>query len=166
MKCEVRHNWDMGMEPVWLNGRAFTWVGQSLQVSVLFGRMLKKMLVFRGVPFLIITWPQVSVPLNSRPVAYYREGGTTPHLRLVFRLHYHEFFFSLLQSLCTTLRNSLWTNSMWIVQGWAVSLVDNRSMHLMWEVLHSLRTPFDQTAEEWPGEQVMWKQSASRTHKI
>ena len=25
---------------------------------------------------------------------------------------------------------SLWTNGTWIVQGWAVSLVDNRSMHL------------------------------------
>ena len=27
---------------------------------------------------------QVSVPLKSRPVAYYREGRTTPHLKLVF----------------------------------------------------------------------------------
>ena len=25
---------------------------------------------------------QVSVPLNSRPVAHYRKGGTTPHLKL------------------------------------------------------------------------------------
>ena len=29
-------------------------------------------------------WLQVSVPLNSRPVAYFREGRTTPHLRFVF----------------------------------------------------------------------------------
>ena len=27
-----------------------------------------------------ITWPHVSVPLNSWPVAYYRKGGTTPCL--------------------------------------------------------------------------------------
>ena len=39
-----------------------------------------KTLVFRGVPFLVITWPRVSVPLNSRPVAYCRKGRTTPHL--------------------------------------------------------------------------------------
>ena len=42
----------------------------------------QKMLVIRGVP-LLITWPEVSIPLNFRFVAYYREGGTTPHLRLV-----------------------------------------------------------------------------------
>ena len=40
------------------------------------------MLVVRGVPFPIIERLQVSVPLNSRPVAYYRKGGTTPRLRL------------------------------------------------------------------------------------
>ena len=26
---------------------------------------------------------RITVPLNSQPVDYYREGGTTPHLRLV-----------------------------------------------------------------------------------
>ena len=88
---------------LWLNGGAFIslnwqgiyhlmgghlwpkWVGQLWQckAAVSFGNMLKKLLVFRRVPFPIITWPQVLVPLNSRPVDYYREGGTTPHLSLV-----------------------------------------------------------------------------------
>jgi len=45
--------------------------------------MLKKMLVFRGIPFPVFARPQVSVPLNSRPVDYYREGGTSSHLRLI-----------------------------------------------------------------------------------
>ena len=40
----------------------------------------KKTLVFSGVPFPVIAWPQVSLPLNSRPMAYYRKGGTTPRL--------------------------------------------------------------------------------------
>ena len=43
------------------------------------------MLVIRGVPFPIIERLQVSVPLNSRPVAYYRKGGITPCLRLFKR---------------------------------------------------------------------------------
>ena len=43
-----------------------------------------KILVFRGVPFLVIAWPQVLVPLNSQLVVYYRKGGTTPRLRLCF----------------------------------------------------------------------------------
>ena len=34
--------------------------------------------VIRGVPYRILAWPQVSVPLISRPVARYRRGGTTP----------------------------------------------------------------------------------------
>ena len=102
--CELRHNWDMGMGHLWLNGWGIhglmggtfmaywvghlqlKWVGQSWLLAVSFGKMLKKMLVFRGVPFPIIAWQQVSVPLNSRPVAHYREGGTTPHLRLVLYL--------------------------------------------------------------------------------
>ena len=42
--------------------------------------MLKKALVFSEVPFLVIAWPWVSVPLNFRPMTYYRKGGTTPHL--------------------------------------------------------------------------------------
>ena len=50
-----------------------------MEVTVSFGKMLKKVLVFRGVPFLIIASLQVLVP-----VAYYREGGTTCHLRLIF----------------------------------------------------------------------------------
>ena len=33
-------------------------------------KMLKKVLVFRGVPFLLIVGPQVSVRLNSQPVVY------------------------------------------------------------------------------------------------
>ena len=36
--------------------------------------------VIRGEPFQIITTPQVSVPLISRPVGSYWEGGTTPLL--------------------------------------------------------------------------------------
>ena len=34
--------------------------------------------VVRGVPNLIFAWPRVSVPLISRPMVSYREGGTTP----------------------------------------------------------------------------------------
>ena len=37
--------------------------------------MLKKLLVFRGVPFPIIAWPQVSVSLNSQPVDYILQRG-------------------------------------------------------------------------------------------
>ena len=44
---------------------------------IICGRYAQKTLVFRGVPLPVITWPQVSVPLNSRPVAFYRKGGTT-----------------------------------------------------------------------------------------
>ena len=47
-----------------------------------FGRYAQKILDFRGVPFPVITWPWVSVPLNSQSMAYYRKGGTTPRLRL------------------------------------------------------------------------------------
>ena len=57
-------------------------MGGTVRASCCFVR--KNVLVFRGVPFPIIAWPQVSIPLNSRPVDCYREGGTTPHLRLVF----------------------------------------------------------------------------------
>ena len=42
--------------------------------------ILAKIAVFREVLFPVIAWPQVLVPLNSWPVDYYREGGTTPHL--------------------------------------------------------------------------------------
>ena len=34
----------------------------------------QKILVFSGVPFPVIAWPHLSVPLNCQPVAYYREG--------------------------------------------------------------------------------------------
>ena len=47
------------------------------------GHLLFLPLVFREVPFPVIAWPQILVHLNSRPVAYYKDGGTTPHLRLV-----------------------------------------------------------------------------------
>ena len=50
-----------------------------MEVTVSFGKMLKKGLVFMGVPFPMIASPQVLVL-----VAYYREGGTTCHLRLIF----------------------------------------------------------------------------------
>ena len=65
MKNLHTHEGDMGMGHLWLNGLG----------------IYDLMLVIRGVPFLIIA---VSVLSNSQPVAYYREGGTTPHLRLVF----------------------------------------------------------------------------------
>ena len=45
-------------------------------------KKINKILVFSGVPFPVLACPRVSVPLNSRPVAYYRKGGTTPRLRL------------------------------------------------------------------------------------
>ena len=67
-----------------IEGHLYHIMGRALMTKLL-GNMLKKWLFFRGVPFLIIAWPQVSVPLNFRPVDYYREGGTTPHLRLVLR---------------------------------------------------------------------------------
>ena len=54
-------------------------MGQMDEAVIVFWRCLK-MLVFRGVPFPILAWPRVLVPLNSRPVAYYRKGGTTPCL--------------------------------------------------------------------------------------
>ena len=47
--------------------------------------MYQKMQVVRRVPFQIIALPQVSVPLNSLPVAYYRKGRITPCLRLTLR---------------------------------------------------------------------------------
>ena len=50
------------------------------------------LLVIRGVPFLILIRLRVSVPLNSRPVAHYRKGGTTPHLKLVLRSPALEIF--------------------------------------------------------------------------
>ena len=99
MKCEVKHNGDMGMGLIMggafmaYNGRSIydlkvwlwlKWVGQLWQSKLPFRlEICSKMLVFRGVPFPIIAWLQVSVPLNSWPVTYYREGGTTPHLRLL-----------------------------------------------------------------------------------
>jgi len=43
---------------------------------------LLELLVIVRVPFLIIARPQVSVPLNTLPVAHYRKGGTTAHLTL------------------------------------------------------------------------------------
>ena len=49
---------------------------------IVFGRYTRKHWSFRGVPFLVITWLRVLVPLNSWPMAYYRKGGTTPHLSL------------------------------------------------------------------------------------
>ena len=61
--------WNMGVGHLWLK-----WVGQLWQS--------KLSLVFRGVPFPVLAWPRVSVPLNSWPMAYYRKGGTTPRLRL------------------------------------------------------------------------------------
>ena len=54
------------------------------------GKMLKKKLVFRGVPFPIITWPQVLVPLNSRPVAYY---STFWHAIPTSLFIFNDFFF-------------------------------------------------------------------------
>ena len=53
------------------------------------------MLVVRGVPFPIIERLQVSLPLNSRPVAYYRKGGTTTRLRLFLRGVQHLFQFGM-----------------------------------------------------------------------
>ena len=44
--------------------------------------VLLELLVIVRVPFLIIARPQVSVPLNTLPVAHYRKGGTTAHLTL------------------------------------------------------------------------------------
>ena len=66
----------------WVGHLWLKWVGQLWQSEILFLDMLKKSLVFRGVPFPVLAWPRVSVPLNSRPMAYYRKSGTTSRLRL------------------------------------------------------------------------------------
>ena len=73
--------------------RSLLWYGRLTRLGNTMGGAFmatccfaRKMLVFMGVPFPFIAWPQVLVPLKSRPVAYYRESGTTPHLRLVFYL--------------------------------------------------------------------------------
>ena len=55
----------------WLNGCGMydinAW-GSYGKVSYCFlGDMLKKTLVLRGVPFPVISWPRVLVPLNSQP---------------------------------------------------------------------------------------------------
>ena len=58
------------------------WMGRLVTV---FGRYAQKnILVFRGVPFPVLAWPQVSVPLNSRPVAYNRKGGTLSPPKVCF----------------------------------------------------------------------------------
>ena len=68
----------------WVRHLQLRWVGQLWQTELLFfGRYAQKTLVFRGVPFLVLAWPRVSVPLNSWPVPYYRKGGITPHLSFV-----------------------------------------------------------------------------------
>ena len=54
--------------------------GSYGKVSYCLERYPRKTLVFRGVPFPVIALPRVFVPLNSRPVAYYSKGGTTPRL--------------------------------------------------------------------------------------
>ena len=63
---------------LWLN-----WWGIYGKVSCLIWKYAQQMLVFKRVPFHVIAWPQVLVSLNSRPVAHYRKGGTTPQLRVV-----------------------------------------------------------------------------------
>jgi len=83
----------MGMGHLWLNRWDVSWlhgwafmaymqIGGAVTYDncCFFWKYAQKMLVFRGVPFPVIAWPQASVPLNSWPVAYYREGGTIPHL--------------------------------------------------------------------------------------
>ena len=53
------------------------------QAAVSFGNMLKKIAGLQGSTLSDHRMTTGLVPLNSRPVDYYREGGTTPHLRLV-----------------------------------------------------------------------------------
>ena len=78
----VKTWWDMGMGHLWckwVRHLQLRWVRQLWRSELLFfgGDMLKNTLVFRGVLFLVIEWPQV---VNSWPMAYYRKGGTTSHL--------------------------------------------------------------------------------------
>ena len=68
----------------WVGHLWFIWIGQ-LSFVFFFFRYAQNMPVFRGVPFLVLEWPWASVPLNSWPVAYYRKGGTTPHLSFALR---------------------------------------------------------------------------------
>ena len=62
----------------WVGHLPLRWVGQLWQSVLLFFWEIWT-LVFRGLPFPVITWPWVLVPLNSWPVGYYK-GDTTPHL--------------------------------------------------------------------------------------
>ena len=85
MKCEVKMGiWEWGHLWFIIGGAFMTmcehygldgWGSYDQVMCCFFWEYAKKMLVFRRVPFLIIAWPQVSVPLSSWPVAYYREGG-------------------------------------------------------------------------------------------
>ena len=60
------------------------WTAIAKWVTV-FGGHACKTVVFMRALFLIIAWLQVSVPLNSWPVAYYRKGGTNTHLKHTLR---------------------------------------------------------------------------------
>ena len=60
------------MEHLWLK-----WVGQLWQSQlVLLRGYAQKMVTFKGYQDTLSS-PQVSVPLSSQPVAYYRKGGTS-----------------------------------------------------------------------------------------
>ena len=67
------------------------WVGHLWQSDLLFlGDMLEKcwssgLGLGLGLGFPVITWSSVLAPLKSWPMAYYRKGRTTPHLRLASR---------------------------------------------------------------------------------
>ena len=65
MKCEVKHNWDMEMRCLWLNG----WGS--------YGKLLPKNAGLQGssYPFRSLhDQIEVPVPLNSQPVAYLQRG--------------------------------------------------------------------------------------------
>ena len=106
------------------------WASYDLVSSCFVWKYAQKMLVFRGVPYPIITWPQVSVPLNSWPVAYYRKGGTTPHLRLAF-IWRAQF--------------SVWFHNVYELNVWI--------LHISWEPVTDLLTfPFVDLRICWPSD--------------
>ena len=49
------------------------------------GKICSKINGLQGSTLPVIAWPQILVPLNSWHVAYYRDGGTTPNIRLILR---------------------------------------------------------------------------------
>ena len=72
LEC-IGHSW---LE--WVGHSWHEWVGQLLQIELFFGEIYaRKTLILRGVPFLVVTWQCILVPLKSQPVVYYRKGRTT-----------------------------------------------------------------------------------------